>query len=174
MRVSVSHINSVFLLAESGDCYLTHCLLLLELGALASLTINYNCYSTKLPHKYMGMVRLHAVKKYTGLYTCANWRARKVTWVDSHSRAILRIWPIVDCCNTFCTDSIQVLKTDLDKSDSRSVRNNSIHSKSLAKTSCCHSLSSVLLKTKCFSRRLINGVGNVSYTFLLSAIRISL
>ncbi len=43
-----------------------------------------------------------------------------------------------------------------------------------SKISLCHFSSTEEVRTKCFSRRLIRGVGNFSYTVSFSAIRISL
>ncbi len=48
------------------------------------------------------------------------------------------------------------------------------HSLKCSNTSCCQSFKTDEVRTKCFSSRLISGVGNFSYTVSLSAIRINL
>jgi len=49
-----------------------------------------------------------------------------------------------------------------------------IHSWKWCSTSSCSSVSTEEVRTKCFSRRLMSGVGNFSYTVVFSAITISL
>jgi len=49
-----------------------------------------------------------------------------------------------------------------------------IHSWKRCSTSSCSSVSTEEVRTKCFSRRLMSGVGNFSYTVVFSAITISL
>ena len=52
--------------------------------------------------------------------------------------------------------------------------NISIQFSKSSKTAGCQSVRTDLVRTKCFSSRLIRGVGNFSYTVALSAIKINL